>query len=150
MVSLWETIKGFALACLCEEQDRNPKGDHGHPSGYNQGLYPCMVLNSLILTATRLIVTLRVLILLFKIFDFNKPYPASILTSQKAHTALPLLYLYVPFGLLKAKILKVEAALAVCAAWLHIDTQSAANPRMLYTNKKSIGNLRNFCKASQG
>ena len=51
MVTLRVTIKGFALACLCfaqdwkrkEAHDRPPKGDHGNPSGYDQGLRPCMV-----------------------------------------------------------------------------------------------------------
>ena len=73
MVSPWETIKGFALACkrealdchpsgdharakpliLCEAQacmreahDCNPSGYHGFPLGNNQGLRPCMLVRS--------------------------------------------------------------------------------------------------------
>ena len=42
MVSLRETIKGFALACMREAHDCNPSGYHDHPSGDNQGLCPCM------------------------------------------------------------------------------------------------------------
>ena len=46
MVSLRETIKGFALACKREALDRPPPGDHGNPKGYDQAL-----LKSSILTA---------------------------------------------------------------------------------------------------
>ena len=52
-------------ACLCKAQDCHPKGDHGFPEGNNQGLRPCMLLKSSILTAKPLIVTRRVTILCF-------------------------------------------------------------------------------------
>ena len=55
MVPQRGTIKGFALACMREAHDCNPSGYHGPPKGDNQGLRPCMVLNSNILTAKRLI-----------------------------------------------------------------------------------------------
>jgi len=42
LISKGQSIKRFALACLCEAQDCHPKGDHRFPKGNNQAQSACM------------------------------------------------------------------------------------------------------------